>query len=180
MDSDVKQLYKFVLKELWEECDSLDSFFDYLANCSSMVLDSEGLLMKQTSRSSDQSSSNEESNTNSNDDKENSANAKKGKPIKLLTNSSYLGKFVCMMSISYEMMHFDEMLRVWNAFYDFREDTRKMWNNLLSKEGKQQLKLSIASTPAGKSTARGRARAPLSTVTNDRLGEDPEAESLVP
>ncbi|GME81787.1 unnamed protein product [Ambrosiozyma monospora] len=51
-----------------------------------------------------------------------------------------------------------------------------MWNNLLSKEGKQQLKLSIASTPAGKSTARGRARAPLSTVTNDRLGEDPEAE----
>jgi hypothetical protein len=63
------------------------------------------------------------------------------KPAKCLYSSSFLGSFVSVISIGAITMKFEEGLKVWKGFLDYRNESKAVWNSI------NEIEASIQSRP---------------------------------
>lgn len=52
------------------------------------------------------------------------------KPSKCLYSSSFLGSFVSIISLGAKTMEFEEGLKIWRGFIDYRMESEKYWNSI--------------------------------------------------
>ncbi|KAG7724154.1 hypothetical protein KL948_005365 [Ogataea haglerorum] len=109
--NDVKAVQKYLLNSLWS-ITSLDMFHDFVSGVNRLLVDYE--------------------NTPKNESVD-----KGTQPEKLLTSSSFLGRFVYNIAIAFEVLVFDDTVELWNTFLKYREETKELWSNLNGHEVRQ-------------------------------------------
>ncbi|KAH3671646.1 hypothetical protein OGAPHI_000351 [Ogataea philodendri] len=100
--SDVKIIHRYLLEVLWN-ITSLDMFHDFIASVNKLLID-----YQPGHKKSD----------------------KRVHPAKMLTSTSFLGRFVYNIAIAFEVLVFDETVELWNTFLKYREETRTLWHEL--------------------------------------------------
>ncbi|KAG7910099.1 hypothetical protein KL925_002778 [Ogataea polymorpha] len=102
--NDIKAVQKYLLNSLWS-INSLDMFHDFVSGVNRLLVDYQHTP------------------------KNNNVH-KRTQPGKLLTSSSFLGRFVYNIAIAFEVLVFDDTVELWNTFLKYREETKELWLNL--------------------------------------------------
>lgn len=107
---EVRQVQSYLLQKIWS-IDDIDSFYSFIKDSHLLLVDKPPNEAPTTSGKSAKKST---------------------KPKKPLYVSSYLGKFVSSISLATEVLNFEDAIKLWDGFNQYRQPSLDKWKELAS------------------------------------------------